>query len=324
MKVENLARIDLNLLVSLQVLLEEQSCTRAAERLHLSQSAMSKTLARLREVFQDPLLVRNAHGMLPTTHAEQLKSQLQDTLQSVSLLLDPPKFDPKVSRRYFTLTSIDSAYQLFLPSYFGPLLSAAPYIELDYRPWSKQSAHMLTQGQIELGITVKENVSNVPWQSPVELPPNLRTQPLKEDYMVCLVRRDHPILFKKSSWDMETYLELGHVQAYCEGESNGKWMLDFFLADQGYERNIAAKVPEFQAALTIIQHSDLVFTGPKQFANYAKQQYPLVELPLPLELPTITYLLTWHERFDEDPGHQWLRKMLLEYINPEMSENSVQ
>ncbi|MDE1463420.1 LysR family transcriptional regulator [Spartinivicinus poritis] len=318
MKVESLARIDLNLLVSLQVLLEEQSCTRAAERLHLSQSAMSKTLARLRDVFQDPLLVRNAHGMLPTPHAEQLRDPLQTALQHVSKLLDPPSFNPNISRRHFTLTSIDSAYQLFLPSYFGPLLSKAPNIELDYRPWNAQSAHMLTQGQIELGITVKENVSNVPWKSTVELPTNLHSQPLTDDYMVCLVRRGHPVLSKKSRWSLKTYLKLGHVQAYCEGKY--KWMLDFILADQGYERIIAAKVPEFQAALTIIQHSDLIFTGPKQFATYAKQHYPLVELPLPLELPTITYLLTWHERFDEDPGHQWLRQMLVEYINPELSE----
>lgn len=311
MKVESLARIDLNLLVSLQVLLEEQSCTRAAERLHLSQSAMSKTLSRLREVFQDPLLIRSAHGMLPTTHAEQLRDQLQSALQNVSQLISPPTFDPEVSQRYFTLTSIDSAYQLFLPSYFGPLLSKAPNIELDYRPWSTQSAHMLAQGQIELGITVKENVSNVPWQS-IELPTSLHTQSLKDDYMVCLVRRNHPALFKKAAWNLEAYLALSHVQAYCEGKY--KWMLDFFLADQALERNIVAKVPEFQAALTIIQHSDLVFTGPKQFATYAQQHYPLVELPLPLELPSITYLLTWHERFDQDPGHQWLRQMLMDYI----------
>lgn len=156
MNLDKLARIDLNLLVILQVLLEEQSVTRAAYRLNLSQSALSKSLNRLRETLDDPLFQRTSHGLKPTAHAMALSKILPNTLQDLYQLTLPPIFDPATSSRKFTFSMVESAYETLIPSFIGSLLQQAPSIKLDSYLWTGQSFHDLQQGQIDFGIAGRD------------------------------------------------------------------------------------------------------------------------------------------------------------------------
>ena len=156
MNIDNLAKVDLNLLVILQILLEEESVTRAAGRLHLSQSALSKSLNRLRDTLDDPLFLRTAHGLKPTTHALQLKEQLPTLLQGLYQITLPPEFEPAASQRHFSFSMIESAYETLLPSYIGPLLKQAPQIILDIYGWTEKSTQDLQQGQIDFAITARD------------------------------------------------------------------------------------------------------------------------------------------------------------------------
>ncbi|MGL5408864.1 MAG: LysR family transcriptional regulator, partial [Shewanella sp.] len=278
MNLDNLARIDLNLLVILKVLLEEQSVTRAASRLHISQSAISKSLNRLRETLDDPLFQRTAHGLKPTAHALNLGQKLPNILQDLYQLTQPPTFNPLSSHRQFSFAMVESAYETLIPYFIGPLLHSAPYIKLDSYVWTEKSMQDLQQGQIDFGIAGRDLH---PLADPRmhRLPEGIVCQTLFTDTQVCLVRENHPLLAALTSaqWQLPLYLDMAHVQVRCEG--NDWWALDYFLADLGHRRKISTTVPDFYGAASVCAHSDLVFTLPSSFARHACQLYPLKQLP---------------------------------------------
>jgi len=313
MHLNDLARIDLNLLVILQVLLEEQSVTRAANRLHLSQSALSKSLSRLRETLDDPLFVRTAHGLKPTAHAVQLSDKLPSLLENLSQLTRSPTFRPASSDRQFSFAMVESAYETLLPCFIGPLLSNAPNLRLDSYDWMGKSIQDLQKGQVDFGIAGRDlhPQSNVHLD---HLPDGIAHQLLFTDHQICLVREEHPILsaITTGNWNLDVYLEMSHVQVRCEG--NDWWALDYHLAEQGQHRRISTTVPDFYGASSVCAHSDLIFTVPSSFARHAKKLYPLVELPLPFEFIPLAYVLLWHERNNEDPGHRWMRETICKSV----------
>ena len=313
MNLDNLAKIDLNLLVILQILLEEQSVTRAASRLHLSQSALSKSLTRLRDTLGDPLFVRSAHGLRPTAHALQLKSQLPIMLQGLYQLTLAPRFDPASSLRQFSFAMVESAYATLLPHYIGPLLSQAPQLRLDTYDWNEKSLLALQQGQLDFGITGRE--IDPGYANPLnKLPEGIAHTPLFTDHQVCLVRAEHPIVnaVARGDWHVDAYLQLAHVQVRCEG--NDWWALDYHLAEQGLRRRITSTLPDFYGAASICAHSDLVFTLPASFVAHAQQLYPLVQMPLPIDFSPLMYVLLWHERNNDEPGHRWVRNIICQSV----------
>lgn len=313
MNLDNLARIDLNLLVILKVLLEEQSVTRAASRLHISQSALSKSLNRLRETLDDPLFQRTAHGLKPTAHALNLGQKLPNILQDLYQLTQPPTFNPASSNRQFSFAMVESAYETLIPYFIGPLLSSAPNIKLDSYVWTEKSMQDLQQGQIDFGISGRDLH---PLADPRmdKLPEGIACQTLFTDEQVCLVREDHPLMaaFTSAQWNLPLYLDMAHVQVRCEG--NDWWALDYFLADLGHRRKISTTVPDFYGAASVCAHSDLIFTLPSSFARHACQLYPLKLLPLPFEFMPMAYVLLWHQRNDEDQGHKWIRETICQSV----------
>ncbi|MBL0514839.1 LysR substrate-binding domain-containing protein [Aeromonas media] len=310
MLLEQLGRIDLNLLIILQVLLEERNGSRAARRLHLSQSAVSKALGRLRETFDDPLFVRSAYGLDPTPRALDLQQQLQPILLSLDNLIQPPAFDPASTEREFVIASMDSAFTLFAPLYLSELKRQAPGIRLRYEEWTEHSLTEMSQGQVDIAFTVRENCINSDFRLDT-LPNAICQRLLAIDDLTCLVQRDHPAL-REPEWDLPRYLAYPHVQTYCEGRD--RWMLDHKLAEQDLYRRIEATVPSFEAALRMGMHSDMIVTLSRLYARHATQVYPLVPLPLPIALDSISHLFIWHQRHEEDPGHRWLRETLLTLI----------
>ncbi|QYJ85973.1 LysR family transcriptional regulator [Shewanella mesophila] len=313
MNLDNLARIDLNLLVILQVLLEERSVTRAANRLHLSQSALSKSLNRLRDTLGDPLFIRTAHGLKPTAHAVILGQQLPNMLQGLYQLTQPPRFVPASSTRQFSISMVESAYETLIPYFIGPLLNNAPNLRLDSYLWTEESLAGLQKGQIDFGIAGRDMTPQADIVTD-RLPEGIAHQTLFTDHQVCLVRRNHPILtvLKTDNWNLNIYLEMSHVQVRCEG--NEWWALDYHLADLGHRRHLSTTVPDFYGAASICAHSNLIFTLPSSFASHAQKLYPLVELPLPLEFSPLAYVLLWHERNNDEPGHKWIRETICKSV----------
>jgi len=316
MNLTSLAKIDLNLLVTLQILLEEESATRAANRLHLSPSALSKSLNRLREALDDPLFLRTAYGLKPTAHALQLKQQLPDILQALYKVTLPPHFIPTTSQRLFSFAMVESAYETLLPSYIGPLLNEAPNIKLDTYGWNEKSMQGLLQGQIDFGITARDLHPTSDYRLN-NLPYGINQTTLFTDQQVCLVRQDHPIIeqVKQGEWDIETYLNMKHVQVRCEG--NDWWALDYHLAESNQHRHISSTLPDFYGAASVCAHSDLIFTVPSNFVRHAQKLYPLLEIPLPIDFSPLAYVLLWHQRNDDEPGHKWIRETICTSVNPQ-------
>lgn len=316
MNLDRLARMDLNLLVCLHVLLEECSVSRAAQRLHLSQSAVSKSLARLRQLLDDPLFFRTAHGLTPSAHAEQLAAPLRTLLHELHLLTRPPHFDPQCSDRHFNLVMLESAYQTLLPSFINALLQTAPHLQLHAHLWDAQSLQGLADGQFDLALTIRELYPSTDQQL-TQLPPGIAFQTLFTDEHVCLLRAGHPALRKP--WDLEQYLALRHVQARCEGRE--WWSLDYLLAQAGRRRNTPVSMPDFFGAIAICCHTDLVFTAPRCFADHVCRHYPLMQRPLPLNPSPVAYQMLWHERHEQDAGHRWLRDFLSRHLTrpPELA-----
>ncbi|AZQ12450.1 LysR family transcriptional regulator [Shewanella khirikhana] len=309
MQLDKLARIDLNLLVVLQVLIEEQSVTRAAVRLNLSQSALSKSLSRLRETLGDPLFSRTAHGLKPTAHALALGERLPKILQELYQLTLPPSFDPGSSNRSFSFAMVESAYETLIPGFIGPLLAQAPNLRINSYMWNEKSISDLQLGQIDFGI---DGIDLQPQSnfSIDSLPEGISHQTLYHDHQLCLVRVGHPALalHQAGNWDVEAYLSMQHVQVRCEG--NDWWALDYHLAAKGQQRDLCTTVPDFYGAASVCAHTDLVFTLPESFARHAINLYPLVMLPLPFDFMPLAYVLLWHQRNDGDPGHKWLRELI--------------
>lgn len=279
----------------------------------MSPSALSKSLQRLRETLGDPLFVRNAHGLKPTAHALQLKLQLPAILQGLYQVTLPPIFTPRNSQRQFSFAMIESAYQTLLPSYIGPLLKEAPLITLDIYGWAEKSMQALLQGQIDFGITARDLHPTSDFRLN-NLPEGINQSTLFTDQQICLVRAGHPILnvVQAGVWDMESYLQMSHVQARSEG--NDWWALDYHLAESGRHRHISSTLPDFYGAASVCAHSDLIFTLPSSFVAHAKKLYPLVELPLPLTFSPLAYVLLWHKRNDDEPGHRWIREKICDSI----------
>jgi DNA-binding transcriptional LysR family regulator len=309
MNLTNLTRIDLNLLVILQVLLEENSVTRSASRLNVSPSALSKSLTRLRNSLEDPLFTRTAHGLKPTAHALQLKEKLPQLLQSLHQLTLAPSFDPINSDRHFSISMVESAYATLLPYYIGPLLKQAPNVRLNAFGWMKNSMQDLQKGTVDFGITGRDLTEGNSLQLD-NLPDGIKCTTLFKDQQICLVHEHHPILkrVEQGNWNLESYLEQQHVQVRCEG--NEWWALDFYLAAQNKQRNIMSTLPDFYGAASVCAYSDLIFTLPSSFVPHAQKLYPLKQIPLPFDFFPMAYVLLWHERNSDEPGHKWIREMI--------------
>lgn len=310
MKLDKLIRLDLNLLVILQVLLEEQNVTRASRRLNLSQSALSKQLAKLRDMLDDPLFQRTAHGLKPTAHAQQIAERLPNLLQGIAELTQPPQFIAASCDRQFSFAMVESAYETLLTHFIGKALNEAPNIRFSSYVWTEHSLQALLMGQVDFGITGRDLTPQT-GELFDNLPKELVCQTLFTHQQVCLVRKDHPALlaYDKGHWDLDFYLSLSHVQVRCEG--NDWWALDYHLARSGQHRKLSVIVPDFYGASNICANSDLVFTLPESFAKHAVKIYPLVELPLPTPFSPMAYVLLWHQRHREDPGHRWVRESLM-------------
>lgn len=299
MKTVHLASIDLNLLVVFDALVAEGHATRAAERIGLTQPAVSHALNRLRALFGDPLFVRSPRGMVATPLAQDIAPSVRSILEQVEgVLLGGRAFDPASSTRQFTLGLSDYAAFVLLPRLTARLDREAPGVSLIVRNTSRSvGLPMLEDGAAEL------IAGNFP-----EPPTHMREELLYEEDFICAARGDHSGL--DGTIDLDRYLALRHLQVSMKGNPRG--YVDAVLAEQGLKRTVAVTVGHFLMAPMLVDASDLIATEPRRLFAPLAGRLPLKLFSPPINIPPFRVVQTWHARHDADPGHQWLRRVLRE------------
>ena len=294
----DIRNVDLNLLVALDALLAERSVSRAAVRLHLSQPAASALLARLRELFGDPLLMRSAGGMLPTPRALELLGPLKQVLHEINAILQPRSvFDPANAVQTFTLSASDYVEYTLLPALVDYLERKAPGVRLAVRPLDLQTVQkQMEVGEVDLCITGLQNA-----------PAGLHTRPLYAERIVSVVRRRHPGI--GTSLTLDTFCALEHILVAVHGSSFSA-RIDEALAALGRRRHARLAVPHFLLVPEIVARSDMISALPQRLARGYADKLRILEPPLKVEGFTVGEI--WHERNQREPAQQWLRDVLLE------------
>ncbi|HEY0712724.1 MAG TPA: LysR family transcriptional regulator [Polyangia bacterium] len=292
----SLRGIDLNLTVVLSALLTERSVTRAARRLGLSQSATSHALARLREVYADPLLVRSGRRLDPTPRAIALRPSLDRALAELAgTIRNEPAFDARTARRSFVIGTADYGQGILVEPLLQRLRREAPGVDLSLNAFPNM-VELLDSGSMDLALS-----------PPLELPRGFSSKKLFTDGFMCVVRSGHPIV-RGPHLSLSRYLSLPHLLVAPSGSTGS--VVDSELARRGHSRRIVLTVTSFLAAPIVVADSDLISTGPVRLLQRMLKPYRLRGLAPPIPFKRFEIHMLWHSRRDHDPAHIWLRELL--------------
>jgi DNA-binding transcriptional LysR family regulator len=293
--------LDLNLLTALDALLEEHSVTGAAARLHLSEPAMSRTLARIRTALRDPVLVRSGRRMVPTPRAVAIRAEVHDLLHRAHAVFAPPEPpDPSTLDRTFTMLASDIAVSVAAPL-VGRIATEAPGVRLRFLGETPQTdTAALRSGDVDLDIGVVSDP-----------PPEVRVETLGRERLVPLVRAGHPLT--RGRLTLRRFAGALHVSASRRGKLTGP--IDAVLEAHGLRRTVALATPTYAAAMLMVAQTDLVGLGAERFGRATVAALNLVPLHVPgLDLPPLELAQAWHARFDADGAHRWLRTRVKEVV----------
>ncbi|MBY5350556.1 LysR family transcriptional regulator [Rhizobium leguminosarum] len=283
---------DLNLLVTLDVLLAEGSVARAAQRLRLSPSAMSRALARLRETTGDPLLVRAGRSLVPTPRALELRERVARLVEDAQAVLRPAEaLDLQRLVRTFTLRTSEGFAESFGPDLIARLGRQAPGVRLHFVQKPDKDSTPLRDGTVDLETGVVGATTG----------PEVRAQALFRDRFIGVVRLGHPLCEREIT--PSRYTASQHIYVSRRGLDKGP--IDDALNALGLERQIVTIVSGFSTALALARTSDLIASVPERHTGALRQG--MHSFPLPVPTPDITVSLLWHPRMDADPAHRWLR-----------------
>ncbi|MBP1852529.1 DNA-binding transcriptional LysR family regulator [Rhizobium halophytocola] len=296
--------IDLNLLIALDALLQARSVTGAAKRLGLSPSAMSRSLARLRRVTGDPLLVQAGRGLVPTPHAEALGERVHALTREALAVLQPPvnPLDLTALEHTFTLRASTGFIERLAAPLMQAISKAAPGVRLRFVPKPDKDARPLREGEIDLEIGVLGTAA-----------PELRTQLLFRDRLVGIARIGHPLL-AGGPVTTERYAACAHVSASRRGHFAQP--VDAALEDRGLTRRAVLVVPDYPDAMRVVRASDLVGLVPQSclgdaLAGEHAAGLGIAAFDLPVGTPDFVISSIWHPRLDADPAHRWLRHTVM-------------
>jgi DNA-binding transcriptional LysR family regulator len=305
----NINRVDLNLLVYLDVLLRERNVTQAANQLNLSQPAMSNGLRRLRDLFGDPLLVRTSDGMTPTERALELEPLVRDILSKVDRAVQPTAdFDPASAERVFRIMASDYAESTLLPLVLGRLCTDAPGISLDIMTPSDVSFLDVERGKVDMVINRFDS-----------MPQSFHQITVWNDTFSCLLSAENPLL---KDFTLENYLRARHVWVSKTGMGVGVGVnpsdvqrlgwVDVALDKLGKKREIAVFTRHYQAAMILAERNDLVVTLPTLAAQLQVDNPRLVIKTPPIEIPKLELKMAWSPLLQHNPANRWLRQRIVE------------
>lgn len=292
MRATHIDQVDLNLLPPLVALLEEQHVSRAAERVRLSQPAMSRALQRLRRHFGDELLVRGPDGYSLTPRAERLRDQLTTAVTHLEQLFANETFDPATAAESFRLAVSDYTVATFGPTLVRTVLAASPNSTVSCEVLDGHVFDKLDAGTLDLAIYGRV------------APERYCSERLFTDRFVCVVAAEHP-LADQTSVSLSTYLRLPHLTIDI-----GQPGIDRALEPFGVTRRVAVSMPYFALAPSILPGTDLLLTVPERVARKNADPAQTRILAAPRELIELEFYAVWHPRFDQDPSHTWLREQV--------------
>lgn len=299
----NINRSDFPLLVSLDILLEERNVTKAAKRLNVSQPALSNQLSKLRDIFDDRLLVpsENGRGMVPTERGLEIQERLRSSLDGLKDALQfQHYFDPKTSKRKFIIAANDSVFtilgltvmtEVLRQNNKGLKLSVIP-------PYEQHLNERMVNGEIDLYIGDMNKMSD-----------NLKMRYLMKDRFLMAQRKGHPRGISKPS--LAEYCALSHV--VVSQKADYVTSIDHILASASYQRNVAVSVSSYNQVALVLSNSDCVATLPNQLLRRYENLLDLVEIPF--DMPAFELAMAWHPRVQEDAANMWLRKQFIKAVN---------
>ncbi|MGH1372405.1 MAG: LysR family transcriptional regulator [Cellvibrionaceae bacterium] len=300
----NLARVDLKLLSTLQVLLEERNVTRAAERLFVSQPAMSKSLQKLKSIFNDPLFERTAHGLIPTPKAQELAIKLPELLAQFHQLIDGDTFTPNSYQGQFKLALPQVISELSLPPLVKRITQEAPLSRLLATDMPADYLDQLATGKLDF-VVHRANPRH----------DDILSYGLGQGNARCLMRKDHP-LANKAQLSIDDYLNYPHLQVYFPGMTDDNTgIIDQVLRDMTLARRIVFSTTHLGAALESLLSTDCLLVGPDSITRTGPYQDLIHAMPFPPELPfpQLEFVLLQHRRTENSLPHLWLRDILLEH-----------
>lgn len=294
---EELRRIDLNLLLTLHALLLERHVTRASVRLHKSQPAVSHALAQLRAHFDDQLLIRRDGQLVLTARAQSLLGPLEQALRHLNDLLGASEFDPSSSQARFRLSLSDYATRRVLPGLVRHVRRVAPGVDLAVSQASRETMMaQLADGELDVALGIFP-----------EYPDGIHVQELFPEHFVSLA--DESALPACGRLTLEEWLERAHVMLALRPDANDE--IERVLASMGLRRRIAVALPHWSAAIELIAGTDLILTV-ASWAVSELDRYPTLRMfDAPLDLPVLSYQQAWHARKEADPANRWIREAIL-------------
>ncbi|MFF5078091.1 LysR family transcriptional regulator [Actinoplanes sp. NPDC000266] len=285
-------QLDLNLLTALDALLEEGSVTGAADRLRLSPPALSRTLGRLRRHTGDDILVRTGRTMTPTPYALAIRDQVRDLVQQAHQVLVPSReLDLATLERTFTLRCHDTLTAALAPHLLHVVENQAPGVRLRFLAETAVDTDDLRHGRVDLEVGADVPAVN-----------EFRSETIGHDQLVVAMRRSHPYT---QGFDLKRFAAQPHVLVSRRGRLAD--LVDEILATHGLRRRVLASVGTGAAAAQVISRSDCLMTLPLRLSRALIEAFGLVTTPLPVAVPDVPIVGVWHQRYDTDPGHMWLR-----------------
>ncbi len=288
----DITRLDARLLMAFEALIEERSVTRAALRLGLSQQGLSGILQRLRDLFDDPLFVRESRGISPTPRAEALAPKVKAALLGLQQLLEAEDFDPAEAEGTITVAASDYALNVVLTPLFRPFRAQAPRVRLAALPLVTTTlGQQMRSGQIDLALTIQAFT-----------PPNLHWATLLSERYLCAMRRDHPAA--RETLDLDAFCTLEHLLiSPNRGDFTGT--TDEALAAIGRQRRVGLVIPSFTVAGDILEQTDLIAVLPERLIQGMNRDLAVYEPPVPV--PGFDLIAVWPPRLNEAPLHRWFR-----------------
>lgn len=291
--------VNANALVALDVLLDVESVTEAAKKLGVTQSAMSNTLAKLRVQFSDPLLVREGRGLVPTALARRIRGPLQRSIEGLRGVLHAPEaFDPARSTERIRLKANDYALSVLLGPLLRILRQRAPRLRAEFIGAKHyEDFDGLAVGTADAYVGFCDAV-----------PAGHLAEPLLDEHLVCIARRDHPIIRRRLT--LKRYVQCEHL--VVSSNPGSATLIDAALAERGQSRRVSLTVPYFLLVAPIVAEGDLIAATNSRTADAVSDRFGLAVHPLPFPLPAATLSLVWHARTQGDRAHDWFRGQLRE------------
>ncbi|MGS0741730.1 LysR family transcriptional regulator [Glaciimonas sp. GG7] len=313
--------LDLNLLRVFDAIMTEQNLTRAANRLAMTQPAVSNALKRLRYSLKDELLIRTAHGVKPTQYAEELWPSVRRALTDLETAITPETFDVSRAQTTFQMAMADATAALWLPSLVRTIEREAPQLNIRMVPLTtRDPRQMLMRGDVDLavgffpGVTAQLSGSQTTSASPVH------HERLYTGHYVCVMRKGHPLA--QAPLTVDSYCNAHHLLVSFSGRAHG--LIEEILVGMHRKRRILLTVNQFFTAGKVVASSDLITVLPRHLIDSTGMTDVLVACELPFPTPAVDVDMLWHERDARNPAHKWLRAHLAATAHAKFSELSVE